>query len=189
MRGQSGEGGKKRRSTSCSKVEDAKHEVVVEIDARTLTPSLFAALQPTWLRVGGYVLPLVGAACAFRLVGGPGAATTAGIVAIAAAIAFRIGRQVAGSHALRRAHPRGAVRVALGPEAFVRDGVEIGWNEVTDAAEIDTPMPKGEPVRVIAVRTRGTWSVFTPVARFVRGDYEAARALVSAARHVRVVTL
>ena len=175
---------------SAREKKEVRADVVVEIDGRRLTAALFSALQPTWIRIGGFVLPLVGAACTFGLVPGT-TTTTAGIVAVAAVLAVLMARRAAASHALRRAFPDRKERVALGPDALVRNGVRIGWNEVTDAAEIDTPMPNGDPVRVLAVRARGTWSVLTPVARFVNGDYDAARAIVNAARggHVRVVTL
>lgn len=176
------------KKTTTTNDEDGTAAVVVEIDSRSLTTALFAALQPTWIRLAPYVLPLVGVVIAFRLLPNP-STTTLAIVAIAVGVALQFARNLAASQALRRALPSIKERVALGPEAIVRDSVQIAWNEVTDAAEIDHPTQKGEPIRLIAVRARGTWCVVTPVARFVRGDYETARATINAARHVRVVTL
>ena len=177
------------RTKAARRFEGGTADVVVEVDGRRLTPELFAALQPTWIRLGRFVFPLVVAACTLRLV--PGATTTAGVAAVVGMLAIQGARRMAASHALRRAFPDGAECIALGPDALMRNGVRIGWDEVTDAAEIDVPMREDDAVRVIAVRARGTWSVLTPVARFVRGDYDTARAIVNAARgsSVRVVAL
>jgi hypothetical protein len=182
------------RSTGipASKAEETHEKesdvVVVKIDGGHLTTALFAALQPTWVRVLGYVLPLVGAAYFLRT---DPSATTPWVVGVAGILAARGARHLVAYRALRRAHPNGKIRVTLGPSAIVREGLSMGWEEVTDAAEIDMPVPGGDAIRVLAVRARGTWSVLTPVARFLRGDYQAARAAVNAARggNVRVIML